>query len=69
MLLQRLQDTDGVGKKLSLHFARSMSEVLEAQKLRYRVFAEEMGARLDVAAAGVDSDIFDPFCQHLLVRD
>ena len=69
MLLQQLQDKDGGGKKLSLHFARSMSEVLEAQKLRYRVFADEMGARLNVAEAGVDSDIFDPFCQHLLVRD
>ncbi|MBY0579932.1 MAG: GNAT family N-acetyltransferase [Burkholderiales bacterium] len=69
MFLQQTQDTQGVGKKLSLHFARSTSEILEAQRLRYRVFAEEMGARLSVAEEGVDSDIFDPFCQHLLVRD
>ncbi len=69
MFLQQIQDTQGAGKKLSLHFARSMSEILEAQRLRYRVFVEEMGARLDVREEGVDSDIFDPFCRHLLVRD
>ncbi len=69
MLLQELQESQNAGKKLSLHFARSMSEVVEAQKLRHRVFAEEMGARLETREEGVDSDIFDPFCQHLLVRD
>lgn len=69
MLLQEFQESHGAGKKLSLHFARSMSEVVEAQKLRHRVFAEEMGARLPSKEEGIDSDIFDPFCQHLLVRD
>jgi len=69
MLLQQFQESKVGGKMLSLHFARSMSEVLEAQRLRHRVFVEEMGARLPSKEAGVDSDIFDPFCQHLLVRD
>ena len=69
MLLQETQESIGSGKKLSLHFARSMSEIVEAQKLRHRVFAEEMGARLSTKEIGIDSDIFDPFCQHLLVRD
>ncbi len=49
--------------------ARSESEVLAAQKLRYRVFGEEMGARLSTRQPGVDQDIYDPYCQHLLVRD
>jgi putative hemolysin len=55
--------------RLAVQFARSMGEVAEAQRLRYRVFGEEMGARLGGAELGVDRDIFDPFCEHLLVRD
>ena len=52
-------------------WARDEEDVREAQKLRYLVFAQEMGARLTVpkgAPAGHDIDIFDPFCEHLLVR-
>ena len=49
--------------------ARSDSEVREAQKLRYRVFADEMGAKLQNREAGVDADLFDPYCEHLIVRD
>lgn len=48
--------------------ARSPSEVAEAQRLRYKVFAEEMGARLN-GHDGRDIDGFDPLCDHLLVRD
>ncbi|HWH81772.1 MAG TPA: GNAT family N-acyltransferase [Burkholderiaceae bacterium] len=52
-------------------WARDEREVREAQRLRHLVFAEEMGARLTVppgAPAGHDIDLFDPFCEHLLVR-
>jgi putative hemolysin len=52
-------------------WARDESEILEAQRLRYQVFAEEMGARLTPPVgtpAGLDVDVFDPFCEHLLVR-
>ena len=49
-------------------FARSPSEVAEAQRLRYKVFAEEMGARLK-GHDGLDRDGFDAFCDHLLVRN
>jgi putative hemolysin len=52
-------------------WARTEDEVLEAQRLRYQVFAEEMGARLSCpvgAPAGHDIDVFDSFCEHLLVR-
>lgn len=59
----------GAGASLALSFARSAAEVLEAQRLRYRVFAEEMGARVPGAVPGVDSDLYDTHCQHLLVRD
>lgn len=58
-----------VSKKLFVAYAQSPDEVKEAQRLRYRVFAEEMGARLSGGEAGLDRDIYDPFCEHLLVRD
>ncbi len=52
-------------------WARDERDVREAQQLRYLVFADEMGARLSVprgAPARHDIDMFDPFCEHLLVR-
>jgi len=45
------------------------NEIREAQRLRYKVFAEEMGARLSSVLPGHDIDLYDPFCDHLLVRD
>ncbi|MHB0981807.1 MAG: GNAT family N-acetyltransferase [Thiobacillus sp.] len=45
------------------------SEIRQAQRLRYQVFAEEMGARLSSALPGHDVDLYDPFCDHLLVRE
>jgi putative hemolysin len=55
--------------RLSIRFASSAAEVREAQRLRYQVFAEEMRARLPSREPGIDSDSFDPYCDHLLVRD
>jgi len=52
-------------------WARTSDEVREAQRLRHQVFAEEMGARLEVPAGtppGHDADRFDAHCEHLLVR-
>ena len=57
--------------KLEVVWARTAQDVLAAQRLRYQIFAEEMGARLTVPAgspAGHDIDLFDPYCEHLLVR-
>lgn len=56
-------------RHLVVGLATSEREILEAQKLRYRVFAEEMGARLNCRVPGVDKDMYDPYCQHLIVRD
>ena len=44
------------------------ADIDRALRLRYRVFAEELGACLD-PAQGIDRDVFDPYCQHLIVRD
>jgi putative hemolysin len=62
-VLQRRQHS------LSVGLANTESDIIEAQMLRYRVFAEEMGARLPTRTPGVDHDHFDPFCKHLVVRD
>jgi putative hemolysin len=50
-------------------WARHQDEVREAQRLRYQVFALEMGATLPKTLAGHDVDLFDDCCEHLLVRD
>ena len=50
-------------------WAQHQDEVRQAQRLRYDVFAGEMGARLDTDLAGHDVDLFDDYCEHLLVRD
>lgn len=63
-----LQREPGLSQ-FTVSLARNQDEVREAQRLRYKVFGEEMGARLPDAASGLDRDLFDPFCQHLLVRD
>ncbi len=52
-------------------WARDEKDVLEAQQLRHLVFAQEMGPRLTVPSGsppGHDIDMFDPYCEHLLVR-
>ncbi len=53
----------------SLLVAHGGPEVEAAQRLRHAVFAEEMGATLHSAAPGLDADRFDPFCDHLVVRE
>ena len=54
---------------LAVSLACNEAEVLEAQRLRYRVFAAELGARVPGGEAGVDRDFYDIHCAHLLVRD
>ena len=50
-------------------WARHSDDVRQAQRLRFNVFAGEMGARLDTVSPGHDVDLFDNYCEHLLVRD
>ena len=54
---------------LSVSWAKHGDEIRQAQRLRYRVFADEMGARLSTTVPGHDIDLFDNYCEHLLVRD
>ena len=56
-------------RSLSVGIAQSEREIHEAKKLRYRIFADELGANLPTRTPGVDHDIYDPYCEHLIVRD
>ncbi len=57
------------GERLFVELAAGPEAVRQAQTLRYRVFGEELGAKLKQGHAGLDSDEFDADCHHLLVRD
>jgi putative hemolysin len=56
---------------LVVRMARDESERIEAQRLRYEIFFEEMGARptAEMMASRIDTDAFDPICDHLLALD
>lgn len=56
-------------RRLTHSLARTQNELEAAQRIRFKVFAEEMGAKLPSADLGLDIDRFDNFCDHLLVRD
>jgi len=62
-------DTTAEKPSLVAYVTRETQDVVEAQRLRYKVFAEEMGARLPSAAGKLDVDRFDVHCAHLLVRE
>ena len=44
-------------------------QIVAVQRLRYRIFARELGAKLPHAEEQLDRDEFDPHCEHLIVRD
>ena len=54
---------------IAVSWAKTSDDVRQAQRLRFNVFATEMGARLDTTSPGHDVDVFDDYCEHLLVRD
>ncbi len=66
---QNLSRSRPRASSLTVSLARDNAEIREAQRLRYKVFAEEMGAQLISAASGIDQDEFDSVCDHLIVRD
>ena len=57
-----------VDAHLTVRLAANASDVIAAQRLRYKVFCEEMGADLH-RADGRDVDEFDAVCEHLIVLD
>jgi putative hemolysin len=71
--MEQLQKESGSQRperhRLAVGFARTPSEIHDAQRLRYRIFAGEMGANLQTRVPGIDQDIYDQYCEHLVVRD
>ncbi len=65
--LQAARRSDG--PSLVAELATSQQQVHESQRLRYRVFAEEMGARVHTTLPGHEADAYDRYCHHLLVRN
>jgi putative hemolysin len=59
------------GGSLEVRMAETEAEVEAAQRLRYRVFYEEMAAMPtpEMRALKRDFDKYDPFCDHMLVID
>ena len=58
-------------KRFEVRLAQSKEEILLAQKLRFAVFYEEMGATptQDMIKHKKDFDKFDEYCDHMLVID
>lgn len=55
--------------KLRVALARGPEDVIAAQRLRHEVFASERGVALPTPIPGIDADVFDSYCDHLVVHD
>ena len=69
--LGELAETKADTTAFEVSWARTEDDIRQAQALRYQVFAVEMGARMTAYARpreALDIDLFDPYCEHLLVR-
>ncbi|RBH42459.1 GNAT family N-acetyltransferase, partial [Pseudomonas sp. MWU13-2860] len=55
--------------KLAVRLAQSAEDIRRAQKLRYDVFAGDMGDELASRELGIDCDEYDELCEHLIVED
>jgi len=60
-------DSGDVGLVMGL--ACTSEEIEAIQRLRYRVFTEEMGAVFPGARDGIDADRFDRQCEHIMVKE
>lgn len=54
---------------LAVGLACTPEEIEEVQRLRYTVFTEDMGAVFPDAQDGIERDRYDPWCEHLMVRE
>lgn len=69
MFIDREQEPGPRMPRFAVGFAKTRDEILETQRLRYRIFADEMGAEIHTTQEGVDRDQYDAYCRHLMVRD
>jgi putative hemolysin len=69
LVRERILETTRSPRMLSAHWAETEADRCEAQRLRWEVFVEELGARVDPEADGLERDRLDEFCDHLLIRE
>ena len=58
-------------KRFEIRFTQNKNELIESQKLRHKVFIEEMGGSKKnlSAVSNLETDKFDEFCRHLIIID
>lgn len=58
-------------RQFTVRFAQNEADLLAAQRLRYRVFVNELGGDGEDVDhdTGLERDRFDPHCRHLLLID
>jgi putative hemolysin len=58
-------------KRYKTRLAKDDADIIAAQKLRYRVFVQELGAKVSEEdhALCQERDLYDPLCDHLLLID
>lgn len=69
MLQQNIAPHEVRKRTFQVSLAHHADDIRAAQRLRWDVFAEEMGARLGMPEPGLDIDLYDSYCEHLLVRE
>jgi len=69
MTINTAETPNKPARRLECFIADSEALIKEAQKLRYRIFAQEMGAKLKSENEGLDYDEVDQYCDHLVVYD
>lgn len=56
------------GPQYTVSLADSPQDLEQCFRLRYQVFAQELGATIHAAVPDMDTDGFDQYCQHLAVK-
>ena len=60
---------DTPSNELVMGLARTNEELESIQRLRYKVFTEEMNAVFPDSIDGLDADRYDPWCEHIMVKE
>jgi putative hemolysin len=58
---QEVRSRRNLHRQYSVGMARTKVEIEAVQKLRHQVFADELGARLNLRTPGIDRDRYDPY--------
>ena len=68
--MDKWEEERATGAHFDLILTRDQALIERIQALRYRVFFEELGAQDEQSQAlGRDSDVYDSYCDHLVVLD